>query len=270
MSPIKHETSNNNNTQSSLLTAILFSLNELLPQYCNHLFTAADMGPSNGAAKAIEVLEEGSAKLCKRSPSKRENPMSRSLVSAQTHSPTFSPSQFLKQLSTGSRSPNKHHFLTPAPTRRSLQESSGSGPRSAPSSPSYFNQGMSRTTLTEWERFVSPFLMLAAAEVLYGRMEHVIDPASQHEFEAKHRNEGKSNDGDIAPSHLSFRFPIFDCFTSNNTTRKAGPISVEPSSSVRKSPIVSFDFAAWHESPARKGSSSTGSDPKRGSKRLGE
>mmetsp|Transcript_34965 Transcript_34965/g.73761 ORF Transcript_34965/g.73761 Transcript_34965/m.73761 type:complete len:1197 (+) Transcript_34965:51-3641(+) len=29
---------------------------------------------------------------------------------------------------------------------------------------------------SEWERFVSPFLMLAGAECLYGRMDHVLDP----------------------------------------------------------------------------------------------
>ena len=255
--------------QSSLLTAFLLSLNELLPEYCDHLMKAADIGPSNEAAKAISVLESGSKKLSHGSPRKRDDVQSRSLTSGhgekgtspQTRSPTFSPSQFLKQLSTGSPVKElRQSFLSPSPTNRSRLGSTGSdnAPRSAPSSPSFLERGMSRTAANEWERFVSPFLMLAAAEVLYGRMDHVVNPASEKEFNAQHRPDAKlrASDGDITP-HLPtlFRFPFLDCFrdASTSTQERAGPL-VE---TLRKSPIVSFA-----------GSKVECSDSSRGSKRL--
>jgi hypothetical protein len=275
--------------QSSLLTAFLLSLDELLPEYCNHLLSAADMGQSNGASKAIAVLERGSHKLCQVGAKNRESPRFRSLTygsmrgsdASQSRSPTFSSSQFLKQLSTGS--PVKdlrqsqaydhlQHILSPSILRRSTQESTGSNNtcRSEPSSPSYFDKGMSKTTANEWERFVSPFLMLAAAEVLYGRMEHVIDPLSESEFEVKNRPETKSisPDGDLAASYLPvFRVPFLDCL-NNTTEEKAGPVAVI-SNTARKSPIVSF--ASRNESPTRKRAASKdfeGTSSKRGSTRL--
>lgn len=280
-SPVKKE------PQSSLLTAFLLSLDELLPEYCNHLSSAADMGQSNGASKAISVLERGSSKLCQGSAGKRESPqlfssltygsMRRSDTS-QSRSPTFSPSQFLKQLSTGSPVKDVRHsqaydhlqqILSPSILRRSTQYSTGSDntSRSAPSSPSYLDKGMSKTTANEWERFVSPFLMLAAAELLYGRMEHVINPTTEAEFEAKNRPENKSisHDRDLASSYLPvFKLPFLDCL--NNTTKeKAGPVTVV-TNTVRKSPVVS-----WNESPTRKRAAFPdfeGTSSKRGSKRL--
>ena len=133
---------------------------------------------------------------------------------------------------------------------------------------------MSKTTANEWERFVSPFLMLAAAEVFYGRMEHVIDPSSEHAYHAKNRPEykTKSGDGDIVSSHMpAFRFPFLDCL-HNIMEEKDGPISTD-TNIVRKSPLVSFDFASRNESPTRRfRSQSTCESPsaasKRGSKRL--
>mmetsp|Transcript_2415 Transcript_2415/g.4558 ORF Transcript_2415/g.4558 Transcript_2415/m.4558 type:complete len:877 (+) Transcript_2415:785-3415(+) len=44
---------------------------------------------------------------------------------------------------------------------------------------------MNAVAQSEWDRFVSPFLMLAGAEVLYGQMQHVISPQSEVEFNAK-------------------------------------------------------------------------------------
>jgi hypothetical protein len=38
------------------------------------------------------------------------------------------------------------------------------------------------TLQAEWERFTSPFLMLAGAEVLYGEMAHVLDPETERRF----------------------------------------------------------------------------------------
>ena len=266
------------NTQSSLLTVFLLSLNELLPEYCDHLRKAADIGPSNGAANAISVLESGSKKLSQRSPRKRDDVQSRSLTygkseggtSPESQSPTFSPSQFLKQLSTGSPVKEiRQSFLSPSPTYISRQGSisSGNTPRSAPSSPSFLERGMSRTAANEWERFVCPFLMLAAAEVLYGRMEHIINPALEKEFNAQYKPDTKlrSSDGDIVP-HLPIilRFPFLDCLRDASTSvqEKAEPLVESP----RKSPIVSFECSPKKGSLI--GAKLEYSDSSRGSKRL--
>ena len=262
------------NSQSSLLTAFLLSLNEILPEYCNHLMNASNLGPSNGAAKAIQVLERrhSEASSHPRSPSTENQQLNSRSWGSSTSNSTFSPSQFLKQLS--SSSPVKdiqqskgyehlQHLLSTHPNSRPRVSSSGSAntPRSAPSSPSYFPHGMSKTASNEWERFVSPFLLLAGAEVLYGRMEHVIDPNSESEFNAKTRPESNSNDAD--KMHIPvFQFPPFlDCLK--------GDIAEPLTDSIKKSPIVSF--VSRSESPSRKrlgSSDSSTASSKRGSSRL--
>ncbi|KAL7468707.1 hypothetical protein ACHAXS_008939 [Conticribra weissflogii] len=42
----------------SILTVLLLHLNELLPEYCEHLSTATSTSCCNGASKAIQVLEK--------------------------------------------------------------------------------------------------------------------------------------------------------------------------------------------------------------------
>ena len=262
------------NSQSSLLTAFLLSLNEILPEYCNHLMNASNLGPSNKAAEAIQVLERRGSEISSypRSPSTENQQLNSQTWGSLTSNSTFSPSQFLKQLS--SSSPVKdiqqskgyehlQHLLSPHPNGRPRISSSESAntPRSAPSSPSHFPRGMSKTASNEWERFVSPFLLLAGAEVLYGRMEHLIDPNSESEFHAKTRPETKSNDADIIHIPI-FQFPPFlDCLKGD----MAGSLT----KSIKKSPIVTF--ASRSESPSMKrlgSSDSSSSASRRGSSRL--
>ena len=280
--PRKRDINSSSNTeqstftdQCSLLTVFLLSLNELLPEYCNQLVNAADLGPSNSAVKAIQVLERGAIKLHKSSSSIKECHQSHSLAYSQEnrdeppHSPSFSPSQFLRQLSTGSGSQTKdmrisqaydhlQHLVSPSPTRRQFCNSRGSDstPKSAPSSPSY--RGMSKTTANEWERFVNPFHMLVAAEILYGRMEHMVDPDSEADFVAKDLSDtkSKSSDTDVVSSHMSMlRLPFLDCLRDISSEN-----SMEATAkSVRKSPLVTFNFASRQESPIRSSDKTFGS-----------
>ena len=214
-----------------LLTVLLIRLNELLPEYCDHLSTATDALHSDGASKAVRVLEEG-AKI-DLTPISWTNEVSE--IHAKAAPQSFSPTRATKGIVDGHTytmakhaslngdylsvpsspsyiafSPPIAHYPTPSNTEISTNhvENKSSMPKSAPSSPQYkkylalknktmsFGKGiiaplrsqqnpqsqMNAIAESEWERFVSPFLMLAGAEVLYGQMQHVVSPESEKRY----------------------------------------------------------------------------------------
>jgi hypothetical protein len=129
-----------------------------------------------------------------------------------------------------------------------------------------------KTTANEWARFVSPFLMLAGAEVLYGRMEHVIDPESKKMYDEKNRSEGSKSaksDREISAHSRGFGLLFLDCL------RDASKSLGKEADGVKKPAMVTFDFA--RESPAARNTESnlgtsagTGdaASKQRGSRRL--
>lgn len=295
------------NQSQSLLTSFLLHLNGLLPEYCNHLSHASDITSSDGASRAIRVLEKGGKTLSLSehlSPSKTvaqlqsSSPITPSSsantgVSSAPSSPLSlfkrnTPATQLTPKSDSANSPfqNIQQWLSPASSPKSRRDNRINEknvphlpgiPRSAPSSPYsgnpiLFGQGLATTRRnsvaeSEWERFISPFLMLAGAEVLYGRMEHVIDPESQTRFESgetfvgsggkrnmddsrkksndKHDNEVKSGRNDDQQTHLASAKSMITSFfdglrrsilvntdneTTNHSDDTAHPLRPIPSS----------------------------------------
>eukprot|EP01082_Thalassiosira_pseudonana_P003540 g3605.t1 g3605 contig12:2408768-2410531(+) len=295
------------NQSQSLLTSFLLHLNGLLPEYCNHLSHASDITSSDGASRAIRVLEKGGKTL---SLSEHLSP-SKTVAQLQSSSPTTpsssantgvssapssplslfkrnTPATQLTPKSDSANSPfqNIQQWLSPASSPKSRRDNRINEknvphlpgiPRSAPSSPYsgnpiLFGQGLATTRRnsvaeSEWERFISPFLMLAGAEVLYGRMEHVIDPESQTRFESgetfvgsggkrnmddsreksndKHGNEVKSDRNDDQQTHLASAKSMITSFfdglrrsilvntdneTTNHSDDTAHPLRPIPSS----------------------------------------
>lgn len=172
----------------TLLTTFLLRLYSILPEYCAHLsLTSEDTLLSMGeASKAVDVLEKknkadhhmshdtktkggrGAGKSPLPSPVLRESPASStSAPSSPAHIPT-------KTLANDFRS-----WLSPQQQRVSTV-----------SMASKWNANES-----QWESFASPFLNLIAAECLYARMEHVLDPSRCFSStEAGGRGDSSSND----------------------------------------------------------------------------
>ena len=155
----------------SRLTTFLLRLYSILPEYCAHLSsTSEDTLLSIGeASKAVDFLEKknkadhhlshdtttkgdrGAAKSPLPSPVLRVSPASStSAPSSPTHSPT-------KTLTKDFRS-----WLSP---QQQIVSTAGLASK------------WNAKEESEWERFASPFLNLIAAECLYARMEHVLDPS---------------------------------------------------------------------------------------------
>jgi hypothetical protein len=200
----------------SLLTTFLLYFDALLPEYFNYFAHAADIECNNGASNAVGVLERGArtvqlhAMMTSSSLStKRSNTFSYTTATAAATSSSYSSapsspnnhvavhdtsSSLLSTNSDGEenrKSSNddanntdqgshnlRHHWLTISPrTREKLQRVAGQV------SPRHMNSMKYNSTLqAEWERFTSPFLMLAGAEVLYGSMEHVLDPEMEEKI----------------------------------------------------------------------------------------
>ena len=154
----------------SLLTTFLLRLYTILPEFCAHLsLTSEDTLLSIGeASKAVDVLEKknkadhrlshetttkrgrGAAKSPLPSSVLRESPASStSAPSSPAHSPT-------KTLTNDFRS-----WLSP---QQQIVSTVGLASKCDAKE-------------SQWESFASPFLNLIAAECLYARMEHVLDPS---------------------------------------------------------------------------------------------
>lgn len=182
----------------SLLTTFLLYFDALLPEYFIHFVTASDI-ENNGASNAVGVLERGartvqlhaimpqsqpssSAQQYKRAHTTAASSMTTtsSFPSAPTspsHFPETSPSSFGGS-NEQQQQQQQHSWLTMSPrTREKLQRVAGSV------SPRHINSMKFNATLqAEWERFTSPFHLLAGAEVLYGEMLHVLDPEMERRF----------------------------------------------------------------------------------------
>jgi len=172
----------------SLLTTFLLYFDALLPEYFTYFPSASDID-NNGAANAVSVLERGArtVQLHSVSPIYQRHSHGSGHDHKSSSAPS-TPSHFLAETSLHSSKSDREkssnndantnmnhqqHWLT----RERLQRVAGQvSPRHVKSMK--FNS----TLQAEWERFTSPFLMLAGAEVLYGEMEHVLDPETERRF----------------------------------------------------------------------------------------
>ncbi|KAL7458474.1 hypothetical protein ACHAWC_010060 [Mediolabrus comicus] len=182
----------------SLLTTFLLYFDALLPEYFIHFVNASDF-ENNGASNAVSVLERGArtvqlhAIMSQSQPSSSTQRYKRANTTAASSSMTTtssfpssaptSPSPFPETSpSLGDNNEQQqeqhHHWLTMSPrTREKLQRVAGVV------SPRHINSMKFNATLqAEWERFTSPFHLLAGAEVLYGEMLHVLDPEIERRF----------------------------------------------------------------------------------------
>ena len=168
----------------SLLTTFLLYFDALLPEYFTYFPSASDID-NNGAANAVSVLERGARTVQLHAVSpvfKRHSQGSGDRQLDTTRSSASSnPSYFLPETPPFSNSSNSERNINTNQqhrqqllTREKLQRVAGQvSPR---------HKKFSSTLQAEWERFTSPFLMLAGAEVLYGEMEHVLDPETERRF----------------------------------------------------------------------------------------
>eukprot|EP00986_Skeletonema_menzelii_P013784 scaffold8400_cov135-Skeletonema_menzelii.AAC.2 len=184
----------------SLLTTFLLYFDALLPEYFTHFPSASDI-ENNGAANAVSVLERGArtvqlptvvavSPIYKRhthgSSGDRHESYNNSGISSN-HSHFFPETSPVSRKNDGEQCSNindtpsntnqqqqhrQHHQWL---TREKVQRVTG---QVSPIHHMKFNS----TLQAEWERFTSPFLMLAGAEVLYGEMEHVLDPETERRF----------------------------------------------------------------------------------------
>jgi hypothetical protein len=184
----------------SLLTTFLLYFDALLPEYFIHFVNASDI-ENNGASNAVSVLERGartvqlhaimsqsqSSSSSSTQQYKRANTTAPSMTTTSSfpssaptspsHFPETSPS-FGGNNNEQQQQEQHHHWLTMSPrTREKLQRVAGAV------SPRHINSMKFNATLqAEWERFTSPFHLLAGAEVLYGEMLHVLDPEIERRF----------------------------------------------------------------------------------------
>lgn len=180
----QHQVQRKSSGTGSLLTTFLLYFDALLPEYFTYFPSASDI-ENNGAANAVSVLERGArmvqlhavSPVFKRhsqggSGDRQPDPTRSSASSNPSHvlpEPPFSNSS----TNDTNRNMNQQHRQQLL-TREKLQRVAGQvSPR---------RKRFNSTLQAEWERFTSPFLMLAGAEVLYGEMEHVLDPETERRF----------------------------------------------------------------------------------------
>ena len=191
----------------SLLTTFLLYFDALLPEYFIHFVNASDI-ENNGASNAVSVLERGARTVQRHAIMSQSQPSSSSstqqykranttaAASSMTTTSSFpssaptSPSHFpetspsfggnneQQQEEQQQQQQQQYSWLTMSPrTREKLQRVAGAV------SPRHINSMKFNATLqAEWERFTSPFHLLAGAEVLYGEMLHVLDPEIERRF----------------------------------------------------------------------------------------
>lgn len=191
----------------SLLTTFLLYFDALLPEYFIHFVNASDI-ENNGASNAVSVLERGARTVQLHAIMSQSQPSSSSstqqykranttaAASSMTTTSSFpssaptSPSHFpetspsfggnnqQQQEQQQQQQQQQYSWLTMSPrTREKLQRVAGAV------SPRHINSMKFNATLqAEWERFTSPFHLLAGAEVLYGEMLHVLDPEIERRF----------------------------------------------------------------------------------------
>ena len=173
-------------SSGSLLTAFLLYFDALLPEYFLYFPSASDV-ENNGAAKAVDILERGTKRIHLHavSPiSMRHGVLSREgrhdVSSASYYDATNSPLRrspphnSSRSGTENSSDVDIHQQRNKWVAREKIQQVVGQV------SPKHIkNLKFNSTLQAEWERFTSPFLMLVGAEVLYGEMEHVLDPETE-------------------------------------------------------------------------------------------
>jgi hypothetical protein len=184
----------------SLLTTFLLRLDSLLPEYCIHLSSTTEdtLLSMKEASKAIDALEKSSNvdhylhhdTMARGHMGAAKSPMpspvqSPSLgnVSAPC-SPAHSPSKTLAS--------ELRHWLSPQYQRMPMID---------------METKWNSKAKSQWERFVSPFFSLIAAECIYSRMEHVLDPTRCPPSTATGgRGESSCNRKNTLVSESSFAF----------------------------------------------------------------
>lgn len=206
-----HQSAAATSNSRSLLTAFLLHLNTLLPEYCDHLANASGTVNSiNIASKAVSVLERGATTLsttfnASSSPQMPSPTLMKAGRSSLTLSAIGKEATSTSAPTSPNTSPRKNYLVAPlsdnaavSPTKLTVVAHwlSPLSPRSSIShDPNERNlrkrsgTKWNKKAEAEWERFVSPLFMLVGAECLYGRMEHVLDPAVVH---AKRGGRGES------------------------------------------------------------------------------
>ena len=154
------------NPRASLLTAFLFHLNSLLPEYCENLAGAADtLHSTSNAAKAVSVLERGAKTISitlsmhNTSPHSSAGSHVEASVASASSAPTsplypnVSPKKPASPLSDGSPSKlaDARHWIYPISPRSSQQKAIGAGKPSPKRSKAKWNKAIVES---EWERFV--------------------------------------------------------------------------------------------------------------------
>ena len=243
----QHQQHQRKSGSGSLLTTFLLYFDALLPEYFSYFATAADI-ENNGASQAVGVLERGARTVQRHAMSpiyKRHNTISHGgdrhnfALSHDTFSAPSSPSYFLPETSllssksdgekidndtnTNIKQQQHHQHHHQWLTREKIQRIAGQV------SPRHMKSMQLNSTLqAEWERFTSPFLMLAGAEVLYGEMEHVLDPETERRVANGESLLVSDEDGKENSSSVQFDNP-----KEQNDSRIHSPIT-SPSDSSNK------------------------------------
>ena len=186
----------------NLLTIFLIHLDNLLPEYCEHLASVPD---PKAASRAVGVLEKGAETLCvsfgeQEIPATVKGPVE--ISSATSVTPTSSssvPSSPVLQPSRNTQpvTPTSDRFQNPK--RKKSPTSAPSPVRSAINVTKRFSSSIYES---EWERFVSPFLTLVGAECLYTNMTHVRNPRLFSDEQKKEVKFSPKRDDDLGVRRL--------------------------------------------------------------------
>jgi hypothetical protein len=161
----------------SHLKTFLLRLHSILPEYCVHLsLTSEDTLLSIGeASKAVDVLEKKNKADHQLSHENTSSGGTNKRLNGRGASKSPLPSLFLRisPASSTSAPSSPAHSPTKTLTNDLRHWLSPQQQRSTVGLASKWNAEEE----SQWERFASPFLNLIAAECLYVRMEHVLDPS---------------------------------------------------------------------------------------------
>lgn len=221
--PSKSSSSNPNFHQTPMLTVLLVKLEERMIGYCKFL---AHPTTSNAvaAAKLLDVSAIRSQPTTPKQKSKRavneghnRDTHSFSPKSLSSLSQGKQPSSPFSSASNSPSTPKQKYKLSMSPKSLRLfsdiAQTLSWSPSNDKGNSTPGQQAFNLALEAEWKKFVSPLLLLAGAEALFSRLEHIILESEERVGENKNRHSNEKNNKDIPPK----RNPIVDncrvCFS---------------------------------------------------------